>query len=113
MKRATRIVAILLLGFLLPLQGFAAACAQICAARQATAAHEAAMQDEGASAPDHCGKSDMGVGKCCKAHAFMIDVAVPHVEGTPPFHVHAAPAARWTSYFPEEPSPPPILPGGC
>lgn len=103
MKRPYRVVALLLLAFLLPLQGFAAACAQICAAAHV----EQSMSDE-AAATDHCAKTETGAGKCCKAHAFMIDVAVPHVDGVEPYHPHASPAPRWTSFIPEEPSPPPI-----
>ncbi|MGH7186758.1 MAG: hypothetical protein ACREIB_10850 [Pseudomonadota bacterium] len=114
MKPAHRMLAALLLAMLLPIQGFAAACAQICAMVQADR-HIAAMAlaaqgvSEGESADgSHCGDSEMGAGKCCQAHAFMIDVQVPVIKAVEPFHERAFFIARWTNFIPEEPSPPPI-----
>lgn len=106
-----RLAAVALLALLLPVQGFAAACAQICAVVHQ--AHHAEMMaatgddDHGALA-GHCGDSDMGAGKCCKAHTFLVDLAVPVVAAPPSFLEHTSFVARWTNFIPEEPSPPPI-----
>ena len=115
MRRSARIVAALLLAFLLPLQGWAAACAQICAL--AGEGRHAAMLEAMAHAPsddeaamqDHCGKSELGAGKCCQAHVFVAQLpafcaAIPEASFERAHYV-----ARWTNFIPEEPSPPPIV----
>jgi len=106
-----RVAAALIIALLLPVQGFAAACAQICARTQ-QAAHAAMLASAGdneAGAADHCGKTDTGAGKCCKAHAFMIDLPSAAAAATSVFHEHACFVARWTNFIPEAPSPPPIV----
>ncbi len=120
-----RSVAILLVALLLPVQGAAAACAQICAGFEAKMEASAATMDanlahhgheatpateDGApvSGHDHCGLSELGAGKCCEAHVFV--VALPEATPAPAaasFGVHGF-EARWASFFPEDPSPPPI-----
>ena len=122
MKCATRTAAVLLLGLMLPLQGWAAACAQICALASASrdavmiqnaALHHAdAPQQAPGSAPedssDHCGKSEMGAGKCCQAHIYLTQPCStsPSVS-IPSFERHQL-LPRWTSFISEEPTPPPI-----
>ena len=130
-----RLFAYLLLALMLPIQGYAAACAQICA----IAAHEPAAVDHGVmdhgdmdhgdmdhgdgdhhamahdgahpgSTPAHedCGESALGAGKCCQAHAYASAQALEVKSAEPESFAHAPVAARWTSFIPEEPSPPPI-----
>jgi hypothetical protein len=119
MRRSVRILAALLLAILLPVQGWAAACAQICARmneeRHAAmmmadhaGQHEDAMQD-GIAPHENCGKSELGAGKCCQAHVFIV-LMTPSFDPFPLASEHpAATIARWTSFIPEEPSPPPIV----
>src|SRR5881394_1958459 len=87
-KPGCRIAAALLLVLMLPVQGWAAACAQICA--RVDAVHRAAVmmqapdrhaQRDAAPAGDapnheHCGDSEMGAGKCCQGHTFVIQLSV-------------------------------------
>ncbi len=115
MKAPTRVLAALLLALVLPIQGWAAACAQICArvAHEREAAvhvqHEMPGTVDDEVDHGHCGKSEMGAGKCCQAHVFMTpDVHTPDAE-RPASAVVAPFAAAWTSFIPEEPSPPPIV----
>jgi hypothetical protein len=102
---SSRSTAALLLILLLPLQGVAAACAQICAYHHAQAQSQS---DEDDSDTDHCGKSDIGAGKCCQAHTF---IAVPALSFDPVLVSSPEPdrrVMRWTNFIPEEPNPPPI-----
>lgn len=107
-----RLIAALVLTLILPVQGFAAASAQIFAVMQQ--AHHAEMmaaaaeEDGPGVVAGHCDKSDMGAGKCCNAHTFLVDLAVPVVATAPAFPGHTSFVARWTNFIPEEPSPPPI-----
>jgi hypothetical protein len=107
----------LLLAILLPLQGWAAACAQICArvaeerlaAMMEATAHVETPSDDESAMHDHCGKSELGAGKCCQAHVFVAELpafltAIPEVSFVRAYYV-----ARWTNFIPEEPSPPPIV----
>lgn len=131
----TRLLAYLLLALMLPIQGYAAACAQICA----IAAHQPAPVDHrsmdhgsedhadgghgdrdhhamghdgvhSGSSPAHedCGESVLGAGKCCQAHAYAIAQAPSVKSAEPESFTYAPMAERWTSFIPEEPSPPPI-----
>ena len=109
----------MLLALMLPVQGWAAACAQICAQAQQSrgdmAAEHAAMGHDESIAQDtdgadlsHCGSSALGAGKCCQAHTFLIDVTVLVISG---IHEHFTPdagVARWVSFIPESPCHPPI-----
>ena len=120
-KPAFRVVAVFLLALLLPVQGWAAACAQICA--RVNQAHQAAMMsdvaehhvhhdvatpDEGFAGHEHCGDSEIGAGKCCQSHTFVVTISIELVVASiPSFERHFF-VARWTSFIPEEPSPPPI-----
>jgi len=100
-----RSTAAFLLILLLPLQGVAAACAQICAYHHAQAQPQS---DDVDSDGDHCGKSDIGAGKCCQAHTF---IAVPTLVFDPVLMPSPEPdrvVTRWTNFVPEEPNPPPI-----
>ena len=114
MNPAARVIAALLLAVLLPVQGLAAACAQLCLKAQA----QHAMAATGAEAVHDCrgsGSGDEGPapadGKCCHGHTFneppSVAAAVSASSFEPPGFV-----ARWTSPIPEEPSPPPIAPAG-
>jgi hypothetical protein len=108
-----RLFAATLLALMLPVQGFAAACAQICAAveQQRHAQMMATMADgaEGEQGAGHCGESStQGAGKCCKAHSFLIDLPIVAIDALPSFQEATCFVAHWTSFFPEEPSPPPI-----
>ena len=106
MSRASRVLAYLVLALLLPLQGLAGACAQICALANA-APHEIPASMDGAGHED-CDKSDIGTGKCCQGHVYLaVPLAIPAV-GEAPALERATLAARWVSFIPEEPSPPPI-----
>lgn len=113
MTRTSRLAAALMLAVMLPLQGWAAACAQICALAQqhhvAGHDHSQAGIDTGDEPEsDHCAKSHIGAGKCCQAHTFFVQlpevlvvVSIPSFERNP-F------VSRWASFIPEEPNPPPI-----
>ena len=115
MSRSFRVIAALLLGMVLPAQGWAAACAQICARAleerhsEAHAGHHDEALQEGAAPHEGCGESEPGAGKCCQAHLFIAPLR-PSLEppALPSAH-HTAIVARWTSFIPEEPSPPPIV----
>ena len=128
MPQLFRYLAFALLALLLPLQAAAGACAQICAltaasqrapASQVDAHHDMSGHEEHPGGKDlafpdtglphqDCDKSDIGAGKCCQAHAYL---AVP-LATIPAQSAHAIervePEARWVSFIPEEPSPPPI-----
>ena len=106
MSRASRVLAYLLLALLLPLQGLAGACAQICALANA-APHEVPATMDGAGHED-CDKSDIGTGKCCQGHVYLAVTLAPVAAGEAPALEPAMLAPRWVSFIPEEPSPPPI-----
>jgi hypothetical protein len=112
-----RLAAAMLLVLLLPVQGYAAACAQICAlaegGRQATVVDAtSAAAHESADPAGHCHDSEPqshpGSGKCCSAHTFLVELAQPIPPAAPEALAHDAFVARWTNFIPEEPSPPPI-----
>ena len=118
-----RLLAILALALAVPLQAGAAACAQLCTSAafgHADAAsvsaqvpgdaradlHDAVADD---SLPGrHCDKPDAS-GKCCQGHGAMAHASVHVPSVLIPAFDRAAFAARWSSFIPEEPSPPPIF----
>jgi hypothetical protein len=118
MEPMIRSVAALLVAVLLPLQGYAAACAQICAA--SGNAHGAVADEVGGEADGHChespatahhdegGAPETGVAKCCQAHVFAIDRAVATAGPGLSHPIQASFVARWSSFIADEPSPPPI-----
>ena|SRR5687767_10124018 len=117
MQRSTRWLAAFLLMLLLPIQGLAAACAQVCMKAQAAALMAAPSQGDGEPAHDchgsanHDGQGVPGVpgeGKCCHAHTVMAPPQVAVIDVPPPVPHPPHFVARWTSFIPEEPSPPPI-----
>ena len=122
MRSAFRLAAAVLLAILLPVQGAAAACAQLCALasfdRNGVAAevqpvhdthsHAASHHDGTDSHADHCGKSGMAAEKCCQAHTLMAELALVPAAVSPPSFERSWFVARWTNFIPEEPSPPPI-----
>ncbi len=114
MKAAIRLVAVLLLTVVLPVQGVAAACAQVCALAQAerhgTVITLAPAQDGTGEASDesHCGDSDVDAGKCCQAHTLMVGEQGSMIRAPEAGHEHDFLVVRWTNFIPEEPSPPPI-----
>jgi hypothetical protein len=118
-----RAAAALLLAMMLPIQGWAAACAQICALAQqprhseeAAAQHgshdadPAAMESDAPvdSHADHCGKSEIGAGKCCQAHVYLAEPAVTLRAVSIPSFDRDPFVSSWTSFVPEELNPPPI-----
>jgi len=106
MTRAWRVCAYLLLALLLPLQGLAGACAQICAVANA-APQEMPASADGAGHED-CDKSDIGTGKCCQGHVYLAVQLASFDAAVTPALDRPALAQRWVSFIPEEPSPPPI-----
>ena len=108
MARFRRAFAYLLLAVLLPIQGFAGACAQICAV--VSSAHEMPVElDAGSPGHEDCGKSDIGAGKCCQGHVYLgAPLATVPASLVPDFQPQPL-VARWVSFIPEEPSPPPIV----
>ena len=120
MDRMPRFLAAALLAVLLPVQGYAGACAQICAVANAGTAPAAMAADgdaeshcaqhgpESAPAPADGEASVFGAGKCCQAHVFTLDQApgVVSADKAPP--ARETLVARWSSFIPDEPSPPPI-----
>ena len=120
MDAMIRCVAAFVVAVLLPIQGHAAACAQICA--MGGKAH-ASMTAEGAHEGDeHCHQApaetsphpeegdtpNLGLAKCCQAHVFAVDsVAVATgPDKSPPGR--ATYVSAWSSFIADEPSPPPI-----
>ena len=113
-----RFVAAAMLAVLLPVQGYAAACAQICAATMGSSpAHQATGGgDEGHCAehgpqptsPHGDGEDHPGTGECCQSHVFTVDqpASASRLERETP--ARATVVARWRSFIPDEPSPPPI-----
>ena len=57
---------------------------------------------------DPCDDSGDGGLKCCQAHAPWLATPVAVTCAVPPTLERATYAARWTSFLPEELSPPPI-----
>ena len=117
MSRRIRLLAVALLAFVLPMQGAAAACAQICAkaAEQRDAAaqaemhlHEDAPADHGDLDGNHCAKSEIGAGKCCQSHSATPTSAAPLIGAPAAAFERTSFVARWTNFIPEDPSPPPI-----
>jgi len=110
MKRSLSWYAAMLLVLLVPVQAMAAACAQICA--KAQFAQHAATQMGGAG--HHCDQTDgtgdapVPDGKCCHAHTFMTEPPSTAAVAEPPAFEPLRFVARWRSFIPEEPSPPPI-----
>ena len=114
-----RFVAAAMLAILLPVQGYAAACAQICAvthdaAQAAMAGGEAGeghcAEHAPKSAPTHGDGEDktLGAGKCCQAHVFTVDQPASASRLEQSAHARVTLVARWSSFIPDEPSPPPI-----
>ena len=115
-----RTVAALLVAVLLPIQGFAAACAQICAANGKSHA-DMAMAETG-EAGSHCHEAladvppagDEGdlnhpsLAKCCQAHVFAFGSVVATARSEASLDLVTPYLARWSSFIPDEPSPPPI-----
>ena len=126
MNRRSRFFAAALLALMLPVQGWAAACAQICAQGQQRhenapvdhaamghaehgAHHDASLeQDADDSGDSHCGSGVLGAGKCCQAHTFLVDVTVHAIAGIPEHFTPDPGVARWISFIPEQPDHPPI-----
>jgi hypothetical protein len=120
MAAMIRHVAAVLVAVFLPIQGYAAACAQICAASgkaHASMADESAHEADSrchqapAETPAHPGEGDApnpGVAKCCQAHVFAIDHAIATPSLHEPHPVQAPYVARWSNFIADEPSPPPI-----
>ena len=110
-----RAIAALLLALLLPVQGLAAACAQLCFKAQAQHAMAATGDaDAGHDCHGGTGSGESSVpadGKCCHGHTFIEPPSVAFAASPPAFQPLAF-VARWTSYIPEEPSPPPIASAG-
>ena len=115
-KPRFRFAAVLLLALMLPIQGWAAACAQICArvqhqhAGKAIAANHAGHHDPSGgdqTGGDHCTKSDLGAGKCCQAHVFLVQPQLLAAISAPVLS-HDSFIARWTNFIAVEPNPPPI-----
>ena len=114
-----RYLAALLVALLLPVQGYAAACAQICAANGRAHADMAVDAQEGGGhcheapgeAPppeDEGDASHPGLGKCCQAHVFVFDrAAAPAGPGNTQSPANPY-VARWSSFIADEPLPPPI-----
>jgi hypothetical protein len=111
-----RFLAAALLAVLIPVQGYAAACAQICAVTASVAAAGEAVEHDHCAgqaperAPGHGDgeASTLGAGKCCQAHVFTVDLRSPSgslERAAPP---QTAFVARWTSFIADKPSPPPI-----
>jgi len=118
-----RFVAALMLAFMVPVQAGAAACAQVCAHALLQSHGESAVGEEHAdhsyaSTSDgpgddlmhghHCDKSDPA-GKCCQGHTVMTQRSAPPSMVSIPAFERSFFVERWTSFVPEEPSPPPIL----
>jgi hypothetical protein len=97
---------------LLPVQGLAAACAQLCVKAQAAkllAVASVATDTTDGDEHAHCGNpGGSGESNCCHAHTYVgvprFALAVPEIPAFEPRRF----VARWTSFFPEAPSPPPI-----
>lgn len=105
-----RAIAVSLLLLLVPVQGVAAACAQLCV--KATHEHTMTADPVQPGASHHCDDpADAGEpgGHCCHAQAFMMEPPLASAIVVPQSLEPSRFIARWTSFIPEEPSPPPIL----
>jgi hypothetical protein len=115
MKESLRWLAAFLLMLLLPVQGLAGACAQMCLKAQAITQGLVAPDAASHDSHHHCDESGdagsgsgTGEGKCCHAHSFMMKPpSIPTAVSLPAFEPLRF-VAGWTSFIPEEPSPPPI-----
>lgn len=116
MNRSLRFAALALLALLLPLRGLAAACLQIeMAVADAGVPSHGHGHDEPAPAAqlvhhhhEECDGAELGAAKCCQAHPFAAESPLAAPFFKPASFEPARLVARWTSFFPEEPSPPPI-----
>ena len=125
MAAMIRHLAAVLVALLIPIQGYAAACAQICAANGRS---HVGMSREVQNAGDHCHEAPAeapkapdapqgpeegdvpgpGLAKCCQAHVFAFDRAAG---AAAPDAYRPAPSCfvvRYSSFIADEPSPPPI-----
>ena len=103
----------LLLAILLPMQAWASA--QICprdtedghVAHVASVEHDEPSQDVPGT-HDQGGKTELGSGKCCQSHVFVVAFPLTSNVSQPPTFERSWYVARWTNFIPDEPSPPPI-----
>jgi len=117
MTAPCRTLSALLLAILLPVQSWATASMQICPGDGGDehVAHVAAVghDEPSQSVPgthDQGSKTDIGPGKCCQSHVFVVAVPLTPKVSAPPTFEHTWYVARWTNFIPDEPSPPPISP---
>lgn len=116
MNRSLRWLAAILLALVVPTQAMAAACAQICMRSLAQATVPLADVAHSGDHADCHGKGEKGApdpgggqkSGCCHAHTFMMEPSVVATPVTPPSFEPLRYVSRWTSFIPEEPSPPPI-----
>ena len=108
MKRPLRWLAAILLALIVPMQATAAACAQLC--MKAKAAHVMSAGPMHSGGHSDCDPTEpaSGDGKCCHAHTFMMEPPLPAAIVDIPSFEPLRFVVRWTSFIPEEPSPPPI-----
>ena len=104
-----RLLAILVLALAVPLQAGAAACVHLCtfASGDSHAVHHDAAGHD-ADPGHHCDKPDAS-GKCCQGHGAVVQDALRVPSVRVGAFDRAAFVARWASFIPEEPSPPPIV----
>ena len=118
-KRTLRLLFACLLAVAVPLQAGAIAFAQASASSGLPGPHSHHHVHDDGDAQDH-GSHDTGPAdpcdepggggliKCCHSHAVWVDVATNLVALIPPTFERDWFVARWTSFIPEDPSPPPI-----
>lgn len=120
MDAMIRCVAAFVVAVLLPIQGYAAACAQICAI--GGKGHASMTADGAHEDDDHCHQApaettphpeegdtpSLGLAKCCQAHVFAVDRVVVAAGPDKSHPVQANYVAGWSSFIADEPSPPPI-----
>jgi len=117
--RTFRTILACILASALPLQAAAMAYVQAASsppqasAPHAKHGHSHAQDEQHAAVLDHstqdpCDDTGDGTLKCCHAHAVWLPARVmPIVSATAPPERRSF-VSRWTSFIPEEPSPPPI-----
>ena len=120
MSRPLRLFVALLLALAVPVQGAAAASMAIwmqAPAKVVVSDHADmgsgehathAMPADDGHEQGHCGPGEMPSGKCCQAHAYVVQSPSGAIRGEPQGFDPAPAVARWTNFIPEEPSPPPI-----
>ena len=111
--RIFRFLMVLTLAAALPLQAGIIAYAQVVDTAThhqdpASAPHDRAASGHSHASGEPCDDSELGDLKCCHSHIAWAGSSTGTIAVLPPAFERNVFVAGWTSFIPEEPSPPPI-----